>query len=164
MVDMAPRPFDAMLTRDQAPWPRRDTGRSWGEFSTVDAYRVALMHALVRQGQGYSEAGSAIRADFDDLIEVNSEEPGDLLFGWFITETERSEEDGVRLRLTVAAPETKWFAELARVKNIAAKEDSLIAFTAINATAVMRRTLTLARLANLVDDRLLELAAKVRAV
>lgn len=166
LVDMPARAFDAMLTRNQAPWPRRDTGRGWGEFSTEDAYRVALAHAFFRQGGGYDEAGRVIRAEFENLIEMKAAEPGDLLIGTFITETEFNidEEAGARLRLPVIAPQPIWFTELERVKELVAENDTLIAFVAVNATAVMKRTLTKARDAKLIDDRLEELAVAVRAV
>ncbi len=164
LVDMPARSFDAMLMRHQAPWSRRDTGRSWGEFSTEDAYRVALAHALIRQGRSYDDAGRVVRFEFENLVKVTSADEGDLLLGAFITETEPSEEDGVRLHLSLVAPQSAWFAEMARMKEVAAKDDRLIAFTAVNATAVMRRTLAKAQLAKLADDRLAKLAAKVRAV
>jgi len=164
IIDMPARPFDAMLSREQVPWPRRDPGRGWGQFSTEDAYRVALAHALVRQGRNYEEAGAAVRRDFDELVNVECSDLGDLLLGYFITETEPNEEDGVRLHLSVVAPQSIWFDEVARVKSVVGENDSLIAFSAVNATAVMRRTLAKAELAGLVDDRLLDLAAKVRAV
>ena len=164
LVDMPARPFDAMLARNQAPWPRRETGRAWGEFSTEDAYRVALAHALVRQGRSYDEAGVAIRSEFENLLKFKSAVTGDLLFGTFITETVPSEEDGVRWREVVFAPESMWFSEMARIKDVIAKDDILIAFAAVNATSVMRRTLVKAQRAELVDRQLLKLAAKVRAV
>lgn len=164
LVDMSARPFDAMLMRNQSPWGRRETGRTWGEFSTEDAYRVALVHALIRQGRSYDDAGRLVRVEFENLIEVTSAETGDLLLGAFITETEPGDEDGVRLHLSLVAPQSAWFAEMARMKDLVAKEDRLIAFTAVNATAVMKRTLAKATLADLVDDRLLKLAAQVRAV
>lgn len=137
-----------------------------GEFSTEDAYRVALAHPFFSQGMGYDEAGRVIRAEFENLIEMQAVEPGDLLIGTFITETEFNvdEEAGARLRLPVIAPQPIWFAELERVKGIVAEHDTLIAFVGVNATAVMKRTLTKARDAKLIDDRLEALAVAVRAV
>ena len=164
LVDMPARPFDAMLAREQTPWSRRDTGRSWGQFSTEDAYRVALVHALVRQGRSYETASRTIRAEFEDLINLKRDEPGEVLFGSFITETEPSEEDGVRMHLSFAAPQSVWFEELSRVKNLVAADDTLIAFSAVNATAVMKRTLIKAQAADLVDDQLTAIAARVRAL
>lgn len=164
LVDMTARPFDAMIMRDQGPWPRRDAGRHWGRFTTEDAYRVALVHALIRQGRSYDVAGSAVRADFDQLLEVRSESPGDLLFGSFITESAPGDEAGVRMHLSFAATEVDWFDELRRVKGIIGGGDHLLAFSAVNATEVMRRTLVKADAAGLRDDRLTKLAKQVRAL
>jgi len=165
LVDMSARRFDAMVLRDQAPWSRRDPNRGWGEFTTEDAYLVALAHALIRQGRSYVEAGATIRADIDKLFSLRDAGPGDLLLGSFITETEASDEEpGTRLHLSLAAPKSQWFEELSRIKTLVADDDDLIAFAAVNATAVMRRTLKKAREADLVDARLLKLATKVRAI
>lgn len=163
LIDMPARSFDAMLMRNQAPWSPRESGRTWGEFSTEDAYRVALLYALVRQGRTLSEAGAAIRSEFRTLMSIKSPEVGDLLLGTFITETLPSEEEGARLHLSVLAPESNWLTEMARIKAQVAKDDTLIGFFAVNATAIMRRTLVKARAADLVDQRLLKLATKVGA-
>ena len=164
LTDMTARRFDSMVMRGQSPWPHRDTGREWGEFTTEDAYRVALTHALIRQGRSYDEAGRTIRADFADLLKVKGSSPGDLLFGTFITETEPDEDAGVRLHVSIVATENEWFSQLARMKGVLAPDDHLLGFSAVNATAVMRRTLSKAEAADLTDDRLVKLAKKVRAL
>lgn len=163
LVDMPARSFDAMLQRSQTPWSPRDSGRTWGEFSTEDAYRVALAYALVKNGRAIGEAGAAIRSEFPKLLSVKSSDLGDLLLGTFITETLPSEEDRTRLHLSVLAPESTWLAEMARIKALVAENDTLMGFFAVNASAVMRRTLAKARAADLIDARLLKLAAKLRA-
>lgn len=152
-----------MLVRDQAPWSRRKATKGWGEFTTEDAYRVALMHAVIRQGRGYVEAGTAVRSTFDDLVSVAPADTGDLLIGSFISELEATDDEaGVRLHLSFVAPQTLWFDEMTRVKEQVAPDDTLIAFSAVNATAVMRRTLGKAQAVGLADHRLVKLAAKVR--
>lgn len=164
LTDMPARPFDAMLMRGQAPWRRRDTGRNWGEFTTEDGYRVALVHALIRQGRSYDDAGRVVRAEFSSLLECNSAAPGDLLLGSFITEASPDEEAGVRLHISFVATETEWFSELTRTRDLVAAGDELLGFSAVNATAVMRRTLAKADAAGLRDARLTKLAKKVRAL
>lgn len=163
--DMTARPFDSMLMRGQSPWnDRRDTERRWGEFTTEDAYRVAVTFALVRLGWSYEDAGRTVRSNFAELVNVKSDAPGDLLFGTFITESLPAEEAGVRLHLALVATETEWFSEMARMKEVVAADDQLLAFSTVNATAVMRRTLGKADAADLRDDRLVKLAKKVRAL
>lgn len=164
LIDMTARPFDAMIMRGQAPWPHRDSGRQWGEFTTEDAYRVALVHALIRQGRSYEQAGSAVRSVFAELLDIETEAHGDLLLGSFITESAADEEAAVRMHLSLVAAESDWFAELQRQRLVMGPGDHLLAFSAVNATAVMRRTLAKADAAGLRDDRLVQLAKKVRAL
>ncbi|HYC68904.1 hypothetical protein [Brevundimonas sp.] len=163
LTDMTARRFDAMLMRGHAPWPQREAGRSWGEFSTEDAYRVALAHAFIRLGRSYEDAGRAVRAEFNDLVELEASQPGDLMYGGFITQTEPGE-DSVTLILPLIAPHTSLFDELARVKQLVAADDVVLALTVVNATEIMKRLYERAVALGLVDERLTELAQRVRAL
>ena len=163
LTDMTARRFDAMLMRGHAPWPQRDAGRSWGEFSTEDAYRVALAHALIRAGRSYEDAGRSVRAEFEDLTELESTAPGDIMFGGFLTQTEPGD-DSVTALLPLIAPEEGLFDEVGRVKQLVARDDVALVILVVNATEVMKRLHGRAVALNLVDERLTELARKVRAL
>lgn len=164
LVDLSARRFDALLTRRQVPWSVRDAGRKWAEFSTEDAYRLALMHALVRAGRTYDQAAVTVRADFDQLRRRPADEVGDVMFGTFVTETgPEGDEPGARLHLPIVASEGRLFDEIERIRQVTSPEDGVVSLCVANATQVMRRTLAKADLVGARDARLIRLAKSLRA-
>jgi len=85
------------------------------------------------------------------------------MYGGFITQTEPGE-DSVTLILPLIAPHTSLFDELARVKQLVAADDVVLALTVVNATEIMKRLYERAVALGLVDERLTELAQRVRAL
>lgn len=165
LVDMSARRFDALLTRKQVPWSVRDAGRKWAEFSTEDAYRLALMHALVRAGRTYEQAATTVRADFDQLLKRPSDEVGDVMFGTFITEAgPEGDEPSVSLHVPIVASETRFFEEIERLRQLVSPEEGVGSICVANATQVMRRTLIKADLVGARDARLTKLAKTLRAL
>jgi hypothetical protein len=163
LVDIGARQFDAMLQRGQVPWSKRDDGRSWGEFSTDDAYRLALAFALNRAGLTYADAGRLVRVEFESLTKRPLGEVGDLFLGKFITKLHAAD-SGVRTHMEFAAPQEALFDVMTKLRDAVAPGEPIIAHTVVNATEVMRETLARATLHGLLDPRLQALAKKVRAV
>lgn len=163
LTDITARPFDALVARGQTPWPPRAAQNGWAEFTTEDAYKIALVHALVRQGKSYDDAARLVRAEFDDLANFKSEAPGDVLLGSFITESEPDDDVSVRIHVGVVATEAEWFATLQERRAMLGAGDHLVGFIAVNASEVMRRTLSKAVEADLQDAKLRRLAKTLRA-
>jgi hypothetical protein len=163
LVGIGARQFDAMLHRDQLPWPKREASRSWAEFSTDDAFRLAITWALVGMGQSYDDATNLVRVNYELVSKRRGKVGEDLFFGVFLTRL-KSEDEAVRTHLAVAAPWSELPSEMARLRDLVSSGEPIIAHTFVNATETMRDLLANADREGLVDRSLKTLARKVGAL